>query len=256
MPAHSIDILHDIDNSQVMATKNHFAETDGASFKHVNAALHRGDIVGICGFPGKSNKGELSIFPHSITLLAPCSENLPLPGTLTDPEIRHRQRYLDLLSNSTSWRGGAPPAAAADAPDSRSGTASKTVGSKQWRSSWLPSAPSSAGGTSAALAAPQRARGARDVLLMRSRIISNIRRFFEDDGFMEVETPVLFPSAGGATAKSFRTHMDAYSTDMHLRIAPELFLKVCRHQFLLVYCMNIGVSMLLLFLFFRVGCVV
>jgi len=209
-----------------MASKSHFDETRTISFKRMNAALHRGDIVGIRGFPGKSNKGELSIFPHSITLLAPCSENLPLPGTLTDPDVRHRQRYLDLLSNSTSWRGGAPAQSSEAAASSPGSTADKTVGSKQWRSSWLPSAPCATSDSTGPAGHPQRARGARDTLLMRSKVISNIRRFFEDDGFMEVETPVLFPSAGGATAKSFVTHMDAYDTAMHLRIAPELFLKV------------------------------
>ena len=59
----------------------------------------------------------------------------------------------------------------------------------------------------------------------RSRIISGVRRFMEDDGFTEVETPMLHPVYGGATADPFRTHHNTLKMDMYLRIAPELYLK-------------------------------
>ena len=59
----------------------------------------------------------------------------------------------------------------------------------------------------------------------RSKIVSGIRRFMEDDGFMEVETPMLHSVYGGATADPFRTHHNTLKLDMYLRIAPELFLK-------------------------------
>lgn len=59
----------------------------------------------------------------------------------------------------------------------------------------------------------------------RSKIISGIRRFMEDDGFMEVETPMLQSIYGGATAEPFKTHHNTLKLDMYLRIAPELFLK-------------------------------
>jgi lysyl-tRNA synthetase class 2 len=65
----------------------------------------------------------------------------------------------------------------------------------------------------------------RETLVKRSRIISEIRRFLEDKGFMEVETPMLQSQAGGAAAKPFLTHHNALETDMVLRIAPELALK-------------------------------
>ncbi|MGH9190499.1 MAG: lysine--tRNA ligase [Acidimicrobiales bacterium] len=65
----------------------------------------------------------------------------------------------------------------------------------------------------------------RRAFLLRSRVLSLLRRWLEDRGFVEVETPVLQPVPGGALARPFVTHHNALDTDLYLRIAPELYLK-------------------------------
>ncbi|MFJ5922257.1 bifunctional lysylphosphatidylglycerol synthetase/lysine--tRNA ligase LysX [Kitasatospora sp. NPDC092948] len=66
---------------------------------------------------------------------------------------------------------------------------------------------------------------AREMLHLRTRVIRSIRRTYEDRGYLEVETPMLQPIHGGANARPFRTHINAYDIDLYLRIATELYLK-------------------------------
>lgn len=68
-------------------------------------------------------------------------------------------------------------------------------------------------------------KNVRDVFMKRSRIVSYIRRLLDERGFLEVETPMLQPLAGGARGRPFKSKHNAYDLDVFLRIAPELYLK-------------------------------
>eukprot|EP00277_Geminigera_cryophila_P001424 CAMPEP_0179431718 /NCGR_PEP_ID=MMETSP0799-20121207/16540_1 /TAXON_ID=46947 /ORGANISM="Geminigera cryophila, Strain CCMP2564" /LENGTH=590 /DNA_ID=CAMNT_0021208793 /DNA_START=8 /DNA_END=1780 /DNA_ORIENTATION=+ len=92
------DLRGDGAKIQVMADAK--VHTDG-DFEAAHHNIKRGDVIGLVGYPGKSKKGELSIFPTQIVLLSTCLHMLPkVDGSLKEQETRYRQRYLDLIVNS------------------------------------------------------------------------------------------------------------------------------------------------------------
>ena len=149
---------------QIYARKDEMDEEAYNRFKKYDI----GDIVGVKGQVFRTQKGEMSIRAHEITLL---SKSLrPLPEKfhgITDKELRYRRRYVDLIMNPESKRN----------------------------------------------------------FEIRSRFVAYLRRYLDNLGFMEVETPVLSPIAGGANARPFITHHNTLDIDMYMRIATELHLK-------------------------------
>ena len=130
--------------------------------------LSLGDWVGVTGEVMTTKRGELSVKVADWVRLAETQRSFPDKWHgITDPDLRYRQRYVDLWVSEESRR----------------------------------------------------------TFVMRSRIVSMIRRFLDDEGYIEVETPMLHPIPGGALAKPFVTHHNALDQDMYLRIAPELYLK-------------------------------
>ena len=137
--------------------------------------LDIGDIVGVRGFAFVTKTGELSVHCKELKLLSKSLRPLPIVkekdgkvyDAFSDPELRYRQRYVDLIVN------------------------------------------------------PQ----VRQVFLQRTKIIDTMRRFFNEQGYVEVETPILQSIPGGASARPFVTHHNALDIPLYLRIANELYLK-------------------------------
>ncbi|MBP5505325.1 MAG: lysine--tRNA ligase [Bacteroidales bacterium] len=138
--------------------------------------LDIGDIIGITGFAFITQTGQLSIHAKSLTVLSKSLRVLPIVKTdadgtvhdgFTDPELRYRQRYVDLIVN------------------------------------------------------PQ----VRDVFVKRAKIIATMREYFNENGCLEVETPILQSIPGGAAARPFVTHHNTLDIPLYLRIANELYLK-------------------------------
>lgn len=137
--------------------------------------LDIGDFIGIKGFVFRTKTGEISIHAKELTLLSKALRPLPIVkmkdgvayDAFTDPELRYRRRYVDLVVN----------------------------------------------------------KGVKDIFLKRTRMFNSMRNFFNEHGYVEVETPILQSIPGGAAARPFITHHNTLDTDLYLRIADELYLK-------------------------------
>lgn len=157
--------LMDLDGKiQIFAKKDVLGDEEYDRFKKLDI----GDIIGVTGIVFTTEAGEISIRAEKITLLS--KSLLPLPEKfhgLNDPDLRYRQRYVDLIMNED----------------------------------------------------------VKNTFIMRSRILTAIRNYLDQRGYLEVETPILNTIPGGAAARPFVTHHNALDIDMYLRIATELHLK-------------------------------
>ena len=137
--------------------------------------LDIGDFVGITGFVFRTQTGEISVHARTLTVLSKSLKPLPIVkvkdgvtyDAFDDPELRYRQRYVDLIVND----------------------------------------------------------GVKDTFLKRATIVKTMRKVLDEAGYTEVETPILQPIPGGASARPFITHHNSLDTDLYLRIATELYLK-------------------------------
>lgn len=138
--------------------------------------LDIGDIIGVKGHVFSTRTGETTIHVKELTVLAKSLRPLPIVKTdaegntydaFTDPEQRHRMRYVDLTVNTNR----------------------------------------------------------RKVFEDRAALINSMRKYFNQKGWLEVETPILQPIHGGAAARPFKTHHNTLDIPLYLRIANELYLK-------------------------------
>ena len=162
---------------QVYVTRDDVCPGDDKDLYNVvfKRLLDLGDFVGVKGFVFRTQTGEISVHAKELTVLAKSIRPLPVVkqkdgvtyDSFDDPELRYRQRYVDLIVNA----------------------------------------------------------GVKETFIKRSKVFKSMREFFDKDGYMEVETPVLQPIPGGASARPFITHHNTLDVDLYLRIATELYLK-------------------------------
>lgn len=137
--------------------------------------LDIGDFVGVEGFVFRTQMGEITIHARKLTFLSKSIRPLPIVkykegvayDKFDDPELRYRQRYVDLVVND----------------------------------------------------------GVKEIFIKRNKVYTSMREYFNAQGYMEVETPILQSIPGGAAARPFITHHNALDIPLYLRIADELYLK-------------------------------
>lgn len=137
--------------------------------------LDIGDFVGVEGYVFRTQTGEISVHARSLKVLSKSLRPLPIVKVkdgvtydgFEDPELRYRQRYVDLVVNN----------------------------------------------------------GVKDIFLKRTKVYTSMREYFNNAGYIEVETPILQSIPGGAAARPFITHHNALDIPLYLRIADELYLK-------------------------------
>ncbi len=137
--------------------------------------LDLGDFIGVKGTVFRTQTGEISIHARELTVLSKSLKPLPIVkekdgvtyDSFDDPELRYRQRYVDLIVN----------------PD------------------------------------------VKETFLKRATVVKTMRAALDEAGYTEVETPILQPIPGGASARPFITHHNSLDVDLYLRIATELYLK-------------------------------